>query len=144
MPATPQRTAVSRLRKAVVAVATLVAATIGLASSTASPASASAIGCSAFSTGALCHELYGSGRTINAQNVTWNSVSSLCNWRVDFVYINTSGVIWFRDVGPTHGSCDRNGTRYRGPGYAQYGLACAYLYKNNGTYVARQCHNITP
>lgn len=108
-----------------------------------STAARTAIGCAPYTWGSLCHELYGSGTRIDAQNAVFNSTSSFCNWRIDFVYFDTAGKEWYRDRGSNNASCSRTGRRLRGTGSARYGKACVHLYKNYTTYVASQCHNIT-
>lgn len=143
----------ARFRMASLVVAVVLA--LGLSAGVTSPAQASAYGCGTWGgidftragipihipSGTICHRIVGDGHDIAYQTASFASAGSVCNWHIDWVYINTSNQVWYRDNGPMHNTCDRTGGRTRGTGWAQYGLACAYIYAQ-GVYVARQCHNI--
>jgi hypothetical protein len=79
--------------------------------------------------GTLCFTAFGSGENITSMKAdfTYESLTSLCNWRIDWV-IYYNGGTWWRDNGPRHG-CAYYGSRLRGAGWAPDNSAfCAELY----------------
>lgn len=94
--------------------------------------------------GQLAHKVEGDGNKINRQ---WGHIStvtsSLCNWRIDYVYFDTNNKEKRRIRGRLHSSCDNwaYGNTVN-PGTVPYGKTCATLYRS-GAYVTRQCHFVT-
>ena len=140
-----------------------VVAFLGVTIATSAPALALAAGCqttSSFSyavggttikvpTSMLCHGVTGSGKTITHTRATFGSTSiktQICNWRIDWVYYNTSGNEYRRSTGATQKSCAWYFQLCRNDGtdrsLAYYGKACAQFY-DNGTLRGKQCHSIT-
>jgi hypothetical protein len=129
------------------------------------PAQATAIGCDysggfGFSyqgvtlkapKGYLCHRIEGDGRTVTKEAASYGAAPSLygvltgkvCNWRIDFVYYNTSGTNYRTDYGAVHTTCDYTVSRTvtADKTLAYFGKACARLVVNGTTRVT-QCHNI--
>jgi hypothetical protein len=131
------------------------------------PASASAFGCQyiggfGFSfkgfelrapKGWLCHQIRGSGRTIERESAIYGPAYSMygalkgrvCNWRIDFAYRRASdGSEYRRHRGPTHHRCNYHVKRTvtSRKVLQHFGAACAELFVN-GVRRSRQCHNIT-
>ena len=141
-------------------------AAITCLSTTSAPAHATALGCDysggfGFSyqgvtlkapKGFLCHYIEGNGRTVTKEAASYSANASLygaltgrvCNWRIDFVYYDTSGRNYRTDYGPLTTSCSYSVSRTvtADKTLAYYGKACARLVVNGTTRVT-QCHNIT-
>jgi hypothetical protein len=94
--------------------------------------------------GTLSHNIGGEGNYISKEWASFATVSSsLCNWRVDYVYSDVNKKEKRRIPGRVHYTCNYAAfaeTVY--PGTVPYGTACAKLYRNGG-FVAQQCHSIT-
>lgn len=94
--------------------------------------------------GVLFHDIAGSGSQIRSQGAMFQTpTGSVCNWSIDFVYLDPLGQEYGRTVGPVNYSCDVTGQNsvfhYNG---LSLGSACAAL-KVNGVEIARQCHAVT-
>jgi hypothetical protein len=93
--------------------------------------------------GLLDHCLEGSGTFVRSDEAWVYSAASLCNWRIDFTYLDVLTGRTDINRGLTNFSCNRYGHRvtvlnaHKSPG-----KACAELY-SNGAFVTRQCHSIT-
>lgn len=141
------------MRQAAGALATLAAAA-GLAFATTGTAYADAYGAQPFGggevpgagevpSGVLEHQITGSGLTVDDQWAEFESVAPVCNWEIEFHYIDAYNTTYHVDEGTLNPGCAAIGNRTgHQPGTAlQTGAACAVL-KYNGTEVARQCHSL--
>ena len=102
--------------------------------------------------GFLCHKITGSKKHIQHQTARYGANASIygaltgkvCNWRIDFLYSNTSGKTYKIDKGPTRNYCSYSVSRSVSADkhLPSYGKSCARLVVSGKT-VETQCHNIT-
>jgi len=98
--------------------------------------------------GLFCHEIIGKRKHIKTQSAVFKQsllfgAGAACNWRIDFVYLNTKGK-GFRDRGKTNYTCNQFPRRIvrKDKHLKHYGKSCAQLYIG-GKKISTQCHNIT-
>jgi hypothetical protein len=149
-----------------------IAALIGVAVVTAlcavalpSVASASAYGCTASGWGLpwyglnsayTCIDVGGSGDTVWMVQATWQGAGTICNYRWQIRYSDTSGRVYETDTSPLHVGCRaaaanwtvNYGTNQGGGWYSgvrkRTGQVCVYLYESGAQRPGVPCEYIHP
>jgi hypothetical protein len=95
--------------------------------------------------GVFEHEVAGNDRIIDSQWAEVETPATICDWKIDFVFLDAQGGEYFRSPGETNNTCVLRGYREHFPEPLakqwEYGQTCAEL-TSNGEFIARTCLDI--
>jgi len=99
-----------------------------------------------FPTGFLDHTTDGSGHTVTGESALWESALPLCNWHIDFNFIDAGGQYYYVQGQNNGGPCNVGGSiSWTPPGgkfRARTGRVCAVLYRDLTVRVVMGCNSI--